>query len=149
LKLDPELEAKKLLPLALLRQMKSLSTEGQFQEAVAAYTKALTLAPEVKVSSDALNSLCWNGSLGGFAKAVLPICEKAVALAPQDVLIRDSRGLARALTGNTKGAIEAFQAFIAQTDYKEDKLQRQRWVKFLSAGKNPFTPEELKSLANE
>jgi hypothetical protein len=54
--------------------------------------------------------------------------------------------LARALTGNTQGAIEDFEAFIAQTDDKEQKSQRQRWVKDLRAGKNPFTDEELKKL---
>jgi tetratricopeptide (TPR) repeat protein len=145
LKLDPESEAKKLASLGLLSQMEGFSAERKFPEAVAAYTKAITLDPNVKISSDSLNGLCWDGSLNGFAKAVLPACEKAVALAPQDVMIRDSRGLARGLTGNTKGAIEDFQAFIAQTDDKKDKLQRQRWVKALSAGNNPFTPEELGS----
>jgi regulator of sirC expression with transglutaminase-like and TPR domain len=76
-------------------------------------------------------------------------CEKAVALTPDDGNFRNSRGLARALTGNTKGAIEDFQAFIASTDDKEDKSQRQRWVNALRAGKNPFTPEEIKSLLNQ
>jgi hypothetical protein len=72
-----------------------------------------------------------------------------VALAPDAGEIRDSRGIARALTGNTKGAIEDFQAFVTWTKDKKDKLQRQRWVNALRAGQNPFTPEEIKSLLNQ
>ncbi|WP_373528367.1 tetratricopeptide repeat protein [Nostoc sp.] len=82
------------------------------------------------------------------AADVLPACEKAVALAPKNGNIRDSRGLARALTGNTQGAIEDFEAFIAQTEDENYKAQRQRWVKDLRAGKNPFTDAELKKLQN-
>ena len=149
LKLDPESEAKKLTSLSLISQMESFSTERKSQEAIAAYTKAIALDPTVEISSDSLNSLCWDGSLSGFAKEVLPICQKAVALAPKDAHSRDSRGLARALTGDIKGAIEDFQVFIAQTINNQKKSQRQRWVKALSAGRNPFTPEELKSLVNQ
>jgi regulator of sirC expression with transglutaminase-like and TPR domain len=42
-------------------------------------------------------------------------CEQAVTLAPEDSDIRDSRGLARVLTGNVDGAIADFQAYIAWT----------------------------------
>nr|MDJ0718341.1 tetratricopeptide repeat protein [Prochloraceae cyanobacterium] len=83
---------------------------------------------------------------------VMFACEKAVTLAPENGGIRDSRGLARALTGNTKGAIEDFQAFIEWTysDYYPDhKAQRQRWIDALRANKNPFTDEEIKSLFNQ
>jgi regulator of sirC expression with transglutaminase-like and TPR domain len=69
-----------------------------------------------------------------------------VALAPDDGGIRDSRGLARVLTGNTSGAIEDFQAYISQTDDKDKKLQRQRWINALRVGKSPFTNEELTKL---
>ena len=75
--------------------------------------------------------------------------KKAVALAPKNGNIRDSRGIARALTGNTKGAIEDFQAFIAWTHYEELKSQRQSWIDALRGGKNPFTPEEMEKLLNE
>ncbi len=76
-------------------------------------------------------------------------CEKAVTLAPEDGMIRDSRGLARALTGDTKGAIADFQAFIQSSNDSEQKSQRQGWVNALSAGKNPFTEEELKKLRQQ
>ncbi|MBD2074920.1 hypothetical protein H6F86_13645 [Phormidium sp. FACHB-592] len=146
LKLDPQSEVKKLTPIGLLSQMESFSAEHQFQEAMAAYTKAITLDPNVELSSDTLSSLCWDGSLNDFSQAVLPACEKAVLLSPKAAETRDNRSLARAPTGNTKGAIEDFQVFMAQTEDRKAQLQRQRWLKTLRAGKNPFTLEELKSL---
>ncbi|HAA29589.1 MAG TPA: hypothetical protein DCE56_20235 [Cyanobacteria bacterium UBA8553] len=74
-------------------------------------------------------------------------CENAVTLAPTNEEFRDSRGIARALTGDKQGAIEDFQAFLASTDLNEErKKQRQGWIDALKAGKNPFTPEEIENL---
>ncbi|MBW4585838.1 hypothetical protein G7B40_005020 [Aetokthonos hydrillicola Thurmond2011] len=83
------------------------------------------------------------GSLYKHAADVMFACEKAVVL---DSRSRVLRGLARALTGNTPGAIEDFEAYIATTDSKEGKAKVQSWVNTLRAGKNPFTDAELKSL---
>jgi len=130
----------------LVAEGKSLAKEGKLKEAIAAYTQAQQLDPEVEIDADSWDSLCWYGSLHRRAADVMFACEKAVQLAPNDGKIRDSRGLARALTGNTQRAIEDFEAYIAQTDDKDIKSQRQRWVKDLRAGKNPFTDEELKKL---
>jgi hypothetical protein len=123
--------------------------ELQKQRAEVSETEAQKLNANVYISADSWNTLCWDGSLQGYTKQVMFACEKAVALAPNKGHYRDSRGVARALTGNTKGAIEDFQAFIAWTDNKEYKSQRQRWVNALRAGQNPFTPEEIKSLLNQ
>ncbi|MEH2274989.1 MAG: ribosome assembly protein 4, partial [Nostoc sp.] len=121
--------------------------ESKFKEALAAYTEALKFDPKVEIPADSWNTLCRNGSLQKQAADVLPACDKAVALAP-DGSTRDSRGLARALTGDTQGAITDFEAYIAQPGDKDSKAQRQRWVKDLRAGKNPFTDAELKKLQN-
>ncbi|AVH72605.1 nSTAND1 domain-containing NTPase [Nostoc sp. 'Lobaria pulmonaria (5183) cyanobiont'] len=122
--------------------------EKKFKEALADYTEALKLDPKVEIPISSWNALCWDGSLQKQAADVLPACEQAVAFAPKNGNIRDSRGLARALTGNTQGAIQDFEAYIAQSDDKDRKAQRQRWVKDLRAGKNPFTDAELKKLQN-
>ncbi|MHC5859455.1 MAG: ribosome assembly protein 4, partial [Nostoc sp.] len=122
--------------------------EKKFKEALAAYTEALKFDPKVEIPTSYWNTICWDGSLQKQAADVLPACEKAVALAPEDGNNRDSRGLARALTGDTQGAITDFEAYIAQTQHKDSKAQRQRWVKDLQAGKNPFTEAELKKLQN-
>ena len=73
-------------------------------------------------------------------------CDKAVSLSPKDGDIIDSRGLARALTGDIEGAIADFQVFVEWTSNKERKAQRQEWIKALQAGENPFTDELLKEL---
>ncbi|OYD90727.1 ribosome assembly protein 4 [Nostoc sp. 'Peltigera membranacea cyanobiont' 213] len=132
----------------LVDESNSLLQEKKFKEALAAYTEALKLDPKVEIPADSWNRLCWDGSLQKQAVDVLPACDKAVALAPENGNIRDSRGLARALTGDTQGAITDFEAYIAQTQNKDSKAQRQRWVKDLRAGKNPFTDAELKKLQN-
>lgn len=91
------------------------------------------------------------GSLNGSAKQVLFACENAVSLAPDNdaAEYRDSRGLAKALTGDTAGAIDDFQAYLKSESSAEQKARRQRWIDALRSGQNPFTPKELESLKNE
>ena len=60
--------------------------------------------------------------------------------------IIDSRGLAKALIGDIEGAIIDFQVYVEWTSNKEEKTQRQEWIKALQAGENPFTDELLKEL---
>jgi WD40 repeat protein len=104
------------------------------------------------------NNICWFGSLDGFAEKVKTACDQAISLATaknnKDLLASsyDSRGLARALSGDYSGAIKDFQFFV---DYSKeagfyDSLGQQReiWLKNLQAGKNPFTPEVLSALRN-
>jgi len=93
-----------------------------------------------------LNNICWFGSIYGYATDVLEYCEQAVILAPENQNIRDSRGLARALTGNIEGAISDFQYFIEHSTSNDLIQERQQWIADLRAGKNPFTPEELEKL---
>ncbi|MGF1960466.1 MAG: hypothetical protein RMX99_013295 [Aulosira sp. DedVER01a] len=143
LDINPETKAKFL---SLLFQGQELISKGDVKKAISAYAEAEKLDLKLEISADDWNSLCWDGSLHGYAADVMFACEKAVSLAPKDGMIRDSRGLARALTGDTKGAIADFQAFIQWSNNSEQKSQRQTWVNALSAGKNPFTEEELKKL---
>ena len=80
---------------------------------------------------------------------VLFACEQAVQLAPDNAGYRDSRGLARALTGNTQGAIEDFQAFVNSPEFDEQfRNKRKQWIELLKKGKNPFTDEVLEDLKN-
>ncbi|MBD2439904.1 ribosome assembly protein 4 [Nostoc sp. FACHB-110] len=132
-----------------LQEGQQLVKDGKVSEAVTAYTDAQKLDPKIEISADAWNTLCRQGSIRKQAQLVLFACEKAVTLAPNDGEIRDSRGLARALTGDTPGAIADFEAYIAWTNDKDRKAQRQRWVKELKAGQNPFTEAELKVLLNQ
>jgi WD40 repeat protein len=123
--------------------------QGDLTKAVAVYTEIEKLQPSKETLANSWNTLCWEGSLRGYAKDVIFACEKAVSLTPDDGNIRDSRGLAKALTGDTKGAIEDFEAFIKWSDDPLAKAKRQGWIKDIRAGKNPFTPEELQKLQGE
>ena len=84
-----------------------------------------------------------------FARDVIEACETAVALVPGSAHVRDSRGVALALLGKFKDAAEDFAAFIKASDDEERKAQRQVWIKVLSQGRSPFTPEVLRSIADQ
>ncbi|MBD2113753.1 MULTISPECIES: WD40 repeat domain-containing protein [Cyanophyceae] len=143
---EPETYAEELAVQGYLAKGNQLVNDGNLAAAVAAYRQADALKLKNSISADDWNSLCWDGSIYNQAEAVMYACDKAVALSPNNGDIVDSRGLARALTGNTQGAITDFQAFIEWTADEEAKAQRQEWVNALERGENPFTPEVLESL---
>jgi hypothetical protein len=109
------------------------------------------------------NRLCWNSSLGGVAEEVVGTCEQAVELASEQEkpFHVDSRGLNRALTGDTAGAIEDFQFFVEQLrdiDPENEEMAsaiaeaiapREAWIAALEAGKNPFDEATLEDLREE
>ena len=98
------------------------------------------------------NSVCRSGSIDGFAKIVLPACEHAVRLAGDKNLasFRESRGLARALTGDYAGAIEDLRFYVQwaqENDASEKEVaQRQAWIAELEARRNPCDEQTLESL---
>ncbi len=148
LKLDPEVEAKRMAAPKLIERGRRYIQEGKIKEAVSMYIEAKVFDPSLDISATDWNSLCWFGSLHEYAtnSHVINACELAVAAEPKSGSFRDSRGFNRALTGNLEGAIEDFEAFINLADNKMKKEQRQRWVDTLRAKENPFTPEEIKTL---
>jgi tetratricopeptide (TPR) repeat protein len=154
LDLDPEKEAQRFGAPALIREGQTLAEDGEIEKALAAYAQAQVYNPDVEIGAWAWNSLCWFGSLYGYAADVLFACEEAVALAPEDGDILDSRGLARALTGDTTGAIEDFRfavgAWQAQEECEYQPCeQREAWIAELESGGNPFDEETLKELRGE
>lgn len=148
LNINPQKKAQQLAAEGLVTKARTLIQEKKIKEAIAAYNQAEKVDPKVEIDANTLADICWRGSLYESAALVIFACEKAVKLAPNNGSIRDVRGLARALTGDYKGAIADFEAYIAQTDDKKSKLQRQAWVKSLRANKNPFTESELNKLRN-
>ncbi|MBL8160978.1 MAG: hypothetical protein JNJ61_03265 [Anaerolineae bacterium] len=93
------------------------------------------------------NTVCWFGSLYGYADVVLSACERAVSLAPLNGSFVDSRGLARALTGDIEGAISDFQYYADWSQvygfFEPSGAQRAEWVVQLTAGENPFNDPAL------
>jgi len=77
---------------------------------------------------------------------VLFACEKAVDLEPEGASYRGSRGLARALTGDSAGAIDDFRFFLDQWSGDLEAAQRQAWIAVLEAGQNPFGAATLRAL---
>jgi WD40 repeat protein len=130
----------------LVRQNKLKEGTEEISKAVAVYTGVKELDPSGRLRGEAWNELCWFGSLQGHAGEVLDECEKAVQLEPDDWSVRDSRGLARALAGDVKGAIEDFQFYAGKSDNDARKRQRQGWVNALRQGQNPFTPDLIEQL---
>jgi hypothetical protein len=132
-----------------LTEGEQLVREGRVAAAVAAYAEAQALDSTLSIPASSWNTLCWHGSIWNQAETVLDACERAVELAPTAGWIRDSRGVARALTGDAKGAIADFEAFVAETTSEEQRTQRQGWIDALRAGRNPLTPDLLESLRGE
>ena len=88
-------------------------------------------------------------SADGFDSKAAEYAAKALTLDPDNWHFKDSRGLARALTGNIEGAIEDFQAYVERTDDAEFKSQREDWIAALRKGKKPFSAAVLKSLSSQ
>ncbi|NER96889.1 MAG: hypothetical protein F6J86_24070 [Symploca sp. SIO1B1] len=144
---DPETLIEK--SVAKVNEGRRLAREEKTEEAIAAYEEAQKLDPKLKISAGDWSSLCWNGSLNGYPAEVMFACEQAVALESQHGVIRDSRGLARALTGDREGAIEDFEASLnwySGSGTYEEEWQRRGWISTLRTGKNPFTPEVIEEL---
>jgi len=118
--------------------------ESVIGQTMSSYASARTR--DSTVSAQSWNELCWLGSLSGRATLVIDACDAAVGLAPRNAEFRDSRGVARALSGDISGAIEDFELFVAADPARPHREQRQRWITALRAARNPFTADLLLTL---
>jgi len=126
---------------------RALYDKHAFAQAMQAVTVAQNISPTLDVTSTLSayqwSELCRGGSLVGVATVVMPACERAVVLSPQDGLVYDSRGLARALTGDLAGAANDFVFYTAWAKENSDITQaetvakRDAWIIALHAGYNP------------
>jgi len=145
-------------PGAAANDADALALGGDSAHAEELFEKAVRAAIQTNQAQEA-NQVCWLGSLDGFATIVKPACERAVELALESDKgnFEDSRGLARALTGDWGGAIEDFAAEVksirAQPDLggiSEDIVRRREdWIAALKEGRNPFDKELLNLLRTE
>jgi hypothetical protein len=104
------------------------------------------------------NTVCWEGSLRGFAPIVLPAGQRSVQLATKSDeknvgYYQDTLALALALIHNTSVAKKNFEAFVQWAKdhgaYDDNVAKREEWIRKLEDGKDPFTPDILKELLNE
>jgi len=121
--------------------------ERNYDCAIADYTQALQLDPQNFIVS---HRLCWLGSLSGKASEVMDACDKAVELETTGSASRLYRGIARALTGNSAGAIGDFKSWvewIKQNGFDNKNVAEvERWITELRAGHNPFDEATLEKL---
>lgn len=133
----------------LLGWGQDLAQAGHVQAALDAYGVVAVLVPEDSIPAWRWNNLCWFASTWRQAHLdeVWAACERAVALDSTDTGVRDTRGLARALRGDTAGAIADFQAFADDPEHSnEERAERRRWIRALRAGGNPFADDVLMRL---
>lgn len=133
---------------------KSLAEQGDIASAIAKFKEALALDPSIATDPDHAedwNALCWSGATRNQAALVLEACETAVKLAPDDGRIRNSRGLARALTGDVPGAIADFEfalKWAQETRYREEFIaSRTAWLAALREGQAPADIFDAATLA--
>jgi WD40 repeat protein len=140
------------LPLhpTFLEPARDLAREGRIEDATVIVERAFELDPSLENDASIWNTLCWYGSLWGHATEVMGACDRAVELAPDSGQIRDSRGVARALTGDYEGAIEDFESYLEWSKnsggYEPRDLKRESWIIDLKAGQNPFDEAVLEEL---
>jgi hypothetical protein len=142
---------------ALKRQDGLMSTarehlrEGRLEDTLAAFQQATKVPGAGMADPELLNRLCWDGALANHAKEVLRYCEELAEQFGEDAHYRDSRGLARALTGDLAGAAADFRYYVERLgDSGGEKVQRRHvWIKELDAGRNPFDEEELEALRRQ
>lgn len=133
--------------------------QGNWESAVS-YFRLATESDSAHLNAS--NNYCWYSSLQGNSHDALNECERLVEIATlensedpySDVrLYRDSRGLARSLTGDYTGALEDFEAFVdwSKNNGVFDQLGRKRteWISELRENRNPFTVDTLNYLVEE
>jgi WD40 repeat protein/tetratricopeptide (TPR) repeat protein len=131
----------------------ALVGDGQVADAVKALDAAQALQPDVPLEVNEMIWLCWLGSLAGHADLVLFAGDRAVTLDPENFETYDTRGVARALSGDLPGAIEDFTIFIKRAKGIEGLAKRvalrKRFIAALRKGRNPFDEETIEQLRRE
>lgn len=150
LELEPDLniEPKTQVVLDLIAYARQLAGSGDFEGAVLQVRTAIELRDD---DPELYHGLCRYGMLAGIASDVLEGCDRAVKLSDGRAEYRDSRGLARAVTGDYEGAIDDFSHFVAHAEAAGLAVEsdlRSAWIADLQAGRNPIDPLVLTDLRN-
>lgn len=123
-----------------------MAAESNQIQASRSFAEMAVLDLEHRRDPAAYNSVCWNGAKMRHAEVVMEACNRAVELAPDNMSYIDSRGLARALLGDIKGAIEDFETFIAANPNTKIAELRTEAVNILKSEQPAFSDEFLDSL---
>lgn len=152
---DPEDQAAQIAALFLIGRNYSQITAEAVKDAVTASEEIHALNPQVVLPAETAANLCLRGSLYGFAKQVLSVCDQAVANDPFPGRWRSRRAVARSIVGDQTGAtadLEAYISWASTTEaFPKEALQlslqkRQAWLEVLQTGQNPFTAEVIEQM---
>lgn len=136
----------------MIEKARVLMLNDKKKEASDIYSNVLSLVVETG-DADLCNRVAWRASLDGFPKIGLGAAEKALQIQPDAMWMRDTRGLALALTGNFRKAVDDFQAYVdwtrANDQYDQYGRKREAWIQEILSGHNPFTPKVLTDLRDE
>ena len=136
-------------------------TLGQETQAIDHLQQALTYAhPDLSVSAEIWHQLCRLGSVFGYAAEVLPYCTLAVEQADDQSqeFYTGSRGVARALIGDTAGAVADLEQFVEWTKtsrrfpYPRYGRLREEWIRRLQDGEGAgsiFNSDVIEQLKQE
>ncbi len=155
--LVPELELREsdleqLAVKSLVDRGQLAAQAGKIDEALADYDKAREIGLTLKITAKDWDSLCWYGSLWGYASNanVMAACERAVDLEPKHGVWRHSRGVARGITGDFQGVTEDLRYFVAWERQRQKQRQiglvQETWIEALEGGQNPFDAKTLETL---
>lgn len=131
---------------AAVVQGEQMARAGDIAAAMEMFAEARRLDARLASSNTIWWSLCWYGTIWGHAPIVLDVCDRLVALEPQSARVRDARGIARALTGDLRGAVADFEAVVDADDSPIQRTERSAWLGALRAGYNPVTRQVLERL---
>jgi WD40 repeat protein len=138
---------------SLIDAAANLASFGDIEGARGLERRVASLGVAGEIPARSWGRLCRAGTLAGAAAAVGGACDQAVALDPDDGLLRDRRALNRALRGDLGGAHSDLQAYIAwaraQAQDEEQIALREQWAAALAAGNNPFDGGALALLREE
>jgi len=134
------------------RQAQRLAKEGKVDVALREYEELQSSDPLMIISSQAWNDLCWFGSIYGKAEEVFFAGDIALAFRTDDGNFHDTRGVALAMSGKTKEAIQDFEAYLWWTRLHERRTERQQWIRDLKSGKpvdEIFTAKVIERLSTQ
>ena len=151
--IDPDTEPKRIYAVTLLNEAMEVAQNGDIFTAEKRFREALALDGGLETDNQTApvwGEICWQGIIWNEAALVLDACNIVVSLAPEGADYLESRGVARALVGDSAGAVEDLEAAIAlwtRDSYPSTFIEVRRvWVEALKAGRNPFDAETLELL---
>ena len=153
LKYNPRDKARQEIAKVLIYKTDDFLRQYKVEDALANLAEAKKVDPGVEISNRTWADLCWKGVLQDQADKVLDACEQAVKNAPENGGMRDSRGVAKAMTGNLESVIEDFEAYVewapGQKRPQSRIDRRKRWIEQLNNDQNPFSGPNREKVLEE